>query len=129
MDSFREPFNHHFHSEISTIATFANLSSAPPPNSEGDKLAALTFKTWGKKTLTKAGMTDVVPFALLNLDATFEEGTWAHWPPMPGPIRWMLLNCFGSWNWGWWKFSSCDSSGKPRPLYALQGVEVKRDEL
>ncbi|KAL1297869.1 hypothetical protein AAFC00_006392 [Neodothiora populina] len=125
MDTFREPFTNHFHSEIHTIANFSNLSSATSSSPEMREAAALTFKTWGKKTLTKAGMTDVVPFALLNMDATFEDGKWANWPPMPGPVKWMLLNVFGSWNWGWWKFSSCGSAGMPRPLYALQGVEVK----
>jgi len=122
MDTFREPFNNHFHSEIKTIASFAQLPSAPAPDSKGTEEAALTFKTWGKKTLMKAGMTDVVPFTLLNLDRTFEGGMWASWPPMPGPVRWMLVNVFGSWNWGWWKFSSCDATGTPRRLYALQNV-------
>ncbi|KKY26757.1 putative hemerythrin hhe cation binding domain-containing protein [Diplodia seriata] len=131
MDTFREPFNDHFHSEIKTIATFADLPSAPAPDSPEAENASATFKAWGKKTLTKAGMTDVVPFCLLNLDRTYEEGMWATWPPMPGPIRWMMVNVFGSWNWGWWRFSSCDASGNPQPLYALQdgqGAE-KKEEL
>ena len=118
MDTFREPFNDHFHSEIQTIASFADLPNAPKPGTPEAEAASQTFKTWGKKTLTKAGYTDVVPFCLMNLDGTFEEGTWAAWPPMPGPIRMMLVNGFGSWNWSWWKFSSCDGSGNPRPLYA-----------
>ncbi|KAI5272468.1 hypothetical protein E4T47_04356 [Aureobasidium subglaciale] len=120
MDSFHRPFEHHFHHEIDTIASFATLPNAPPPDSPEAALAAATFKAWGKKTLTKAGMTDVVPFALLNLDTTFEDGLWAAWPPMPGPVRWMMVNIFGSWNWTWWKFASCDASGSPRALYALQ---------
>ncbi|THW20385.1 hypothetical protein D6C85_10078 [Aureobasidium pullulans] len=120
MDTFRKPFAHHFHHEISTIASFATLSSAPLVDSPEAEAAAVIFKAWGKKTLTKAGMTDVVPFALLNLDRTFEEGMWAAWPPMPGPVRWMMVNMFGSWNWAWWKFASCDAQGNPRPLYALQ---------
>ncbi|KAG9602720.1 hypothetical protein KCU77_g2435, partial [Aureobasidium melanogenum] len=120
MDTFREPFTHHFHNEISTIASFANLPSAPPADSPEASAAAATFKAWGKKTLTKAGMTDVVPFALLNLDRTFEDGIWAAWPPMPGPVRWMMVNMFGSWNWAWWKFASCDAQGNPKPLYALE---------
>jgi hypothetical protein len=123
MDTFREPFSDHFHSEIGTIAAFADLPSAPKPGTPEAEAAAATFKTWGKKTLTKAGMADVVPFCLLNLDRTYEGGLWATWPPMPAPIRWMLVNIFGSWNGGWWKFTSCDSAGNPKPLYALQGAE------
>ncbi|KAI5195712.1 hypothetical protein E4T38_08913 [Aureobasidium subglaciale] len=120
MDSFHRPFEHHFHHEVDTIACFATLPNTPTPDSLEASLAAATFKAWGKKTLTKAGMTDVVPFALLNLDRTFEGGLWAAWPPMPGPVRWMMVNIFGSWNWAWWKFASCDASGSPRALHALQ---------
>lgn len=122
MDAFREPFVNHFHSEIATIADFSTLPNAPAAGSpEADTMAA-TFKAWGKKTLTKAGMTDVVPFCLLNMDGTYEDGMWANWPPMPGPIRWMMVKVFGSWNWGWWRFASCYGNGMPRPLYALEGV-------
>lgn len=121
MDTFQQPFTHHFHNEIITISSFANLADAPAADSPEAVTAAATLKAWGKKTLTKAGMTDVVPFALLNLDRTFEDGMWANWPPMPAPIRWMMVNVFGSWNWGWWRFASCDAHGKPRALYALQG--------
>ncbi|EJD36055.1 hypothetical protein AURDEDRAFT_92861 [Auricularia subglabra TFB-10046 SS5] len=125
MDGFKDPFNNHFHSEIATIAAF---SSHPLPESEAVR-ASETFKIWGKKTLTKAGLTDVVPFCLLNLDRTYEEGMWATWPPMPGPIRWMMINVFGSWNWGWWKFASCDASGNPQTLYALRDTQSQKDEL
>lgn len=120
MDSFQEPFNNHFHSEITTIASFAGLPSAPAPGSPEEAAAATVFKGWGKKTVTKAGTTDVVPFFLMNLDATYEEGKWANWPPMPAPIRWGLVNVAGSWNWSWWKFASCDAQGQPRELYALE---------
>jgi hemerythrin len=126
MDGFQKPFEHHFHSEISHIASFASLPGAPAPNSPEESAAAAVFKAWGKKTVTKAGTTDVVPFFLMNLDATYEEGKWANWPPMPAPIRWGLVNLAGSWNWGWWKFASCDAQGKPRELYALEDEEVKK---
>ncbi|KAF2127001.1 hypothetical protein P153DRAFT_388323 [Dothidotthia symphoricarpi CBS 119687] len=118
MSSFQESFCHHFHHEIQTIASFAALPSAPAPNSPQAEQAAATFKAWGKKTVTKAGTFDVVPFFLLNLDATYEEGMWANWPPMPAPVRWGLVNVAGSVHWGWWKFASCDAAGKPRALFA-----------
>lgn len=114
MDSFQEPFSKHFHHEIETIASFAEL-----PEAAKAKDAAAVFKAWGKKTVTKAGTTDVVPFFLLNLDATYEEGMWKSWPPMPSPVRWGLVNIAGAYHWGWWRFASCDSAGKPRELYAL----------
>jgi hypothetical protein len=119
MTSFQEPFCHHFHHEITTIASFVDLPSAPQSGSKEADQAAAIFKSWGKKTVTKAGTFDVVPFFLMNLDASYEEGMWANWPPMPAPVKWGLVNVAGSVHWGWWKFASCDGSGKPRKLYAL----------
>jgi hypothetical protein len=120
MSSFQAPFVHHFHHEIATIASFADL---PQPGAKELEQAAAVFKTWGKKTVTKAGTFDVVPFFLMNLDATYEDGMWATWPPMPGPVRWGLVNVAGSVHWSWWKFASCEGSGKPRDLYALSDGE------
>lgn len=120
MDSFREPFGNHLHSEVQTIADLAKHPKAPIEGSEEAAAAALVFKTWGKKTVTKAGMLDVVPFFFLNLDSTFEGGKWANWPPMPGPIRWMLTNVVGTFYGNWWRFASCSSSGIPRELLALE---------
>ncbi|KAH6625244.1 hypothetical protein C7974DRAFT_196764 [Boeremia exigua] len=121
MLTFQVPFEHHFHSEITHISSFASLPSAPVLGSPESDQAVVVFKAWGKKTVTKAGTTDVVPFFLMNLDATYEEGKWANWPPMPAPVRWGLVNVAGSWNWAWWKFASCNSAGTPRELYALGG--------
>ncbi|EOA90476.1 uncharacterized protein SETTUDRAFT_167316 [Exserohilum turcica Et28A] len=126
MALFQEAFCTHFHSEISTIAAFAEHPSAPAPHSADAENAAAVFKAWGKKTVMKAGTLDVVPFFLLNLDAEYEDGLWADWPPMPRPVRWGLVNVGGSVHWSWWKFASCDASGKRRELYALgQGESNK----
>lgn len=125
MKGFQEPFENHFHSEISTIAGLAEHPNAPKEGTPEAANASLTFKTWGKSTVTKAGTADVVPFFLLNLDRTVEDGLWANWPPMPAPIKWGLINIAGAWHWGWWKFASCDASGQPRELYALQNVSAE----
>ncbi|KAH8722529.1 hypothetical protein GQ44DRAFT_711616 [Phaeosphaeriaceae sp. PMI808] len=121
MSGFQEAFRHHFHNEIATIAAFANLPNAPKQGSKEAEQAKTIFKVWGKKTVTKAGTFDVVPFFLMNLDATYEDGLWANWPPMPAPVRWGLVNVAGAVHWSWWKFASCDGSGQPRALYALEG--------
>ncbi|KAI1823502.1 hypothetical protein F4861DRAFT_316928 [Xylaria intraflava] len=118
MESFQEPFETHFANEISTIAGFANHSNAPKPGSKEEAEAALVFKTWGKSTVMKAGTLDVVPFFLLNLDGTAEDGMWANWPPIPAPIKWGLVNIGGAYHNRWWKFSSC-VGGKPRQLHAV----------
>ncbi|KAH9884885.1 hypothetical protein F4778DRAFT_762082 [Xylariomycetidae sp. FL2044] len=118
MSTFEAPFGSHFHSEIGTIASLAAHANAPKPGTDAEAAASLTFKTWGKSTVSKAGNLDVVPFFLLNLDGTVEDGMWASWPPIPAPIKWGLTNIGGAWHSGWWKFAPC-SGGKPKELYAL----------
>ncbi|KAH9992022.1 hypothetical protein F4779DRAFT_609443 [Xylariaceae sp. FL0662B] len=118
MSSFQEAFDTHFHSEIATIAALASHPNAPEPGTERAAVAGATFKSWGKSTVTKAGLLDVVPFFLMNHDATVEDGLWANWPPMPAPIRWGLVNLAGAYYFRWWKFSSC-AGFAPRQLYAL----------
>lgn len=120
MDSFREPLGHHLRSEVDTIAALAGHPNAPAEGSEEADAATLILKTWGKKTVTKAGMLNVVPFFLLNLDRGFEGGRWASWPPMPGPIRWIMTNVVGTYYGSWWRFASCTHDGRPRELYALE---------
>ncbi|KAF2707201.1 hypothetical protein K504DRAFT_411188 [Pleomassaria siparia CBS 279.74] len=119
MSNFQDAFNSHFHNEIKTIASFADLPGAPKSSSVEAERASAILKTWGKKTVTKAGYTDVVPCFLLNLDTTYEDGMWANWPPMPKLVWWGLVNVAGAYHWGWWKFTSCNSAGKPRALFSL----------
>ncbi|KAK5651510.1 hypothetical protein OQA88_11964 [Cercophora sp. LCS_1] len=125
MKKFQEPFKNHFHSEISTIAKFADHPKAPKAGTPEEAAASATFKAWGKATVTKAGVLDVVPFFLLNLDRTIEDGLWANWPPMPAPIKWGLINLAGAWHSGWWKFASCDAAGQPRELWAFQAADLR----
>ncbi|KAK4098601.1 hypothetical protein N658DRAFT_217898 [Parathielavia hyrcaniae] len=130
MKWFQEPFEQHFHREIATISKFSNHPNAPKPGTPESNAAAATFKAWGKSTVTKAGMTDAVPFFLLNIDRTAEDGMWANWPPMPAPIKWGLINLAGAWHSGWWRFSSCDAAGQPQELWAYRAVEknTSRDQ-
>jgi hypothetical protein len=130
MDSFAEPFRHHFHSEIAIIASWADLplegdddNNNNNNNKKAEDLSPVLgpiFAKWGKSTMMKAGLMDVVPFLFLNFDRTAEDGLWANWPPMPAPIRWMLVNVGGTWYAGWWRFASCGYDGKPKKLYALE---------
>ncbi|KAF2812276.1 uncharacterized protein BDZ99DRAFT_383436 [Mytilinidion resinicola] len=111
MKEFEEPFDTHFHSEIASIASLGSYGDFPA--------AKPVFATWGKNSVKSAGYTDVVPFLFLNFDRTVEDGLWATWPPMPAPIRYMLVRVGGWWHGGWWKFASCDENGIPKTLYAL----------
>jgi hypothetical protein len=119
MSSFQGPFQYHFHSEINTIANLAHHPRAPKEGTREAARARAIFKTWGRNTVTKAGMSDVAPFFILNLDRTAENGIWADWPPMPAPIKWTLLKASGALH-GYWRFASCDAAGQPRKLWALQ---------
>ncbi|KAF2011924.1 hypothetical protein BU24DRAFT_353168 [Aaosphaeria arxii CBS 175.79] len=111
MKTFEAPLDHHFHSEISTIASLSRMGSFPN--------ATAVFKTWGRQTLTKAGYAEVFAFVFLNFDRTYEERLWESWPPMPYPIRWALIRYSAWWHQGWWRFASCDIDGYPKDLYAL----------
>jgi len=125
MSTFQEPFVDHFHAEIATISALADHPNAPKEGTEEAKAASATFKSWGKSTVTKAGVTDVVPFFLLNLDRGIEAGMWANWPPMPAPVKWGLINIAGSLHSSWWKFASCDARGNKRELFALQFADAQ----
>jgi hypothetical protein len=120
MDAFQQPFEAHFRSEIDTIANLAEHKNAPKVGTLEEAAAAKAFENWGRSTVTKAGMTDILPFFLLNLDRNYESGLWSNWPPIPKPIKWMLINTGWLLHSSWWKFASCNSAGQPRELYALQ---------
>ncbi|KAM0547789.1 hypothetical protein ACHAPJ_010250 [Fusarium lateritium] len=120
MDSFQHEFEHHFHHEIPTIVSFASHPNAPRENTAEATVAESKLQAWGKKSVVKAGVTDVAPFFLYNLDRTFEGGQWASWPPIPPLVKFVLINVAGAWHGRWWKFASCDVQGSPQELYALR---------
>ncbi|KND91116.1 hypothetical protein TOPH_04249, partial [Tolypocladium ophioglossoides CBS 100239] len=92
MDSFRKPLEHHLHHEVSVMAAMAAHPNAPQRDSLQGAVASGLLKAWGKNTVRKAGLSDVVPFFLLNADGTAEGGLWRAWPPMPRPVRWGMVN-------------------------------------
>lgn len=119
LNRLREPFETHFRQEIDVIASLQSHPNTPKEGSLEHKKAEAVFNKWGEGSIMNGGVTDVVVFFLLNLDRTVEDGIWADWPPMPGPVRWILANGVSMLHSGWWKFASCDGSGTPKPLYAL----------
>lgn len=114
MDSMREPLEQHLHHEVAVMAATATHRNTPARDSPAGAVAAATLKAWGKKTVRKAGVADVVPLFLLNADRTAEGGAWRDWPPMPRVVRWALVNVVGAVHGGWWRFASCDARGEPR---------------
>ncbi|EQK98961.1 hypothetical protein G6O67_007433 [Ophiocordyceps sinensis] len=119
MDALHPTLEHHLHHEVSVMADMATHVKAPVRDSFEGAVASASLKAWGKNTVRKAGVTDVLPFFLLNADRTAEKGMWMNWPPIPGPIRWAMVNVVGAVHGGWWRFASCDAHGRPRELHAL----------
>ncbi|KAI7779404.1 hypothetical protein LA080_000884 [Diaporthe eres] len=64
-------------------------------------------------------VTNVLPMLWFNLDKEFEEGKWADFPAMPGPVKWVMINVLGSWQRNWWRFGSSGADGLQRELYCL----------
>ncbi|KAL8281133.1 hypothetical protein RQP46_006491 [Phenoliferia psychrophenolica] len=118
MDAFKDPFGQHFgqDGEVAHLASFATLYPDQP------ELRPI-FATWGKNSLMKTGVLDGIPFMFCNLDRTAEDGRWADWPRIPGPIKWGMIHLGGAWNARLWRFGSCDQEGKPRELEALRGAK------
>lgn len=57
----------------------------------------------------------------MSHDANYEDGIWADWPPLPGPIKFMCRNVLIPWNADMVKFAPTDKNGNLRPLYAIGG--------
>ena len=119
MATFQNPFEQHMRSEVATIATLRSHARAPEEGSQKEKDLQADFDAREGKMLVLSGMTDVLPFFLLNFDSDYEEGLWKDWPPIPGPVRWGFMSVARLLHPGWWKFASCDGARKRRELYAV----------
>jgi hypothetical protein len=115
IDSFSPALMAHLAEEIPTILSLSRFGSKVP-------LLKLS-KVEMRKASDKIPKTEGLPFFMMNLDRTFENGMWESWPPIPAAIRWPLIRVI-AWQhagWqhaGWWRFASCDYDGYPKKLYA-----------
>ncbi|KAF1812056.1 hypothetical protein P152DRAFT_474285 [Eremomyces bilateralis CBS 781.70] len=73
MDAFRALFQEHFHAEIATIAALSTEGAGDPEAGEGR-----ASEQWGKRSVTRAGWTDVFVFLVLHMDREWEEGMWGN---------------------------------------------------
>jgi hypothetical protein len=119
MTAFQEPFEIHMQSEIATIANLARHARTPAEGSAKEKSIKATFDAREGRRLFLSGVTDVMPFFLFNLDRDYEDGLWANWPPIPAPVRWVIIKAAKIRHPGWWKFASCDAARRRIPLYAV----------
>lgn len=109
IDQFAPGLMMHLTDEISLILSLSRY---------GDKVKILPAMN-AMRTAVPLSRTEGTIFFLRNLDRGFEDGLWQHWPPIPPPIKWIVMQTFGRWNGRWWKFASCDENGKLKELYAL----------
>jgi hypothetical protein len=123
MASFQEPFEAHMRSEISAIAHLALHTRTPKEGSSEEKATHAAIDAREGNALIKSGVTDVLPFFLFNFDSEYEDGLWKNWPPIPGPIRWMLMSAGRVLHPRWWKFASCDAARRRKDLYAVPDLE------
>jgi hypothetical protein len=123
MVSFQNPFEAHMRSEISFIAQLSQHARTPKEGSEEEKATKAAFEAREGKNLLMSGMTDVMSFFLFNYDSEYEDGLWKDWPPIPGPVRWILMSVAKAMHPGWWKFASCDATRRRKNFYAVSDVE------
>jgi hypothetical protein len=108
LEDIRGPLKLHLHSEIEVIASLSKFGSFPQSE------AAL--EAWGRNSVLGGGITEVVPFAFLNMDRTFEDGLWKDWPPVPAVVRFFFLRVSAWPKKGRWRFASCGVDGLPQAL-------------
>ena len=109
IDSFSGSLTKHLVDEIPTLEALSRF---------GPSIPFLQLLSEIRKATNQLSKTEQIPFFFFNLDRTFEEGLWENWPPIPGPVRWIMLKVVGWPHAGWWRFASCDYDGLPRKLYA-----------
>ncbi|KAH7403542.1 hypothetical protein BKA64DRAFT_453976 [Cadophora sp. MPI-SDFR-AT-0126] len=107
ISSFAPSLATHLADEIPSLLSLSRFGTALPLlqliNTQGAKSPLYLSKTGG------------VPFFARNLDVEFEDGRWRDWP-MPWIAKWLIMKTVGRWNAGWWKWASCDESGRLRDL-------------
>ncbi|GAM40557.1 hypothetical protein TCE0_039f12998 [Talaromyces pinophilus] len=110
LDEFAPQLHHHLTDEIPRMVALSRF---------GDRISMLKIiETEGNRSAQALSKTGAMIFFLRNSDLEFEDGLWKNWPPIPGPVRWSILKTLGRWHVGWWRFASCDESGRMQQLYA-----------
>ena len=130
MAAFRDPFEAHFRAEISTIASLASHPNSPAPGSANEAAAHEAFERWGRDSVLSgggggsaiAGATESLMVFMYNHDGADKPGIgweaprWRDFPPVPGLVRRAIVLVAGARHRGWWRFASCDGSGRRREL-------------
>ena len=111
IDSFAPALMSHLREEIPSLLSLSRFGTKIPLL----KLSEVEMR----KASNQIPKTEGLPFFLMNLDRTFENGKWESWPPIPAPVRWTLIRILAWKHADWWRFASCDYDGYPKKLYAM----------
>lgn len=109
MDTFLEPLGQHLSDEIPTLLALREF---------GDKLDLKGIvEKEAQQVMSSLSITTQMPVFLLNHDVSFEGGIHSKFPPIPPPVKWMMMKVFPLVHGSWWKFATCDSAGMPKALH------------
>jgi hypothetical protein len=116
MDAFIPSLNTHLNDEIPTLLALGEFGDTLDLKGIVEKEAEQVIGGLSKTTQ--------LPVFLLNHDVSFEGGIH-DFPPIPPPVRWVLMRVFPMVHTNWWKFASCDYAGMPKALHrpGAEGVE------
>lgn len=111
IDGFAKPLTQHLTDEIPTILSLRSYGT--------EKVDILTIdEAEGKHAMSIMSKTTAVPFFITAMDVTYEKGIHKDFPPAPAPIKVLARHVSTMFNKGYWRFSPCDKSGKPREMHA-----------
>ncbi|RAO67079.1 uncharacterized protein BHQ10_003091 [Talaromyces amestolkiae] len=110
IDSFAPALNHHLESELQSLLALSKYGEKLPITRLWDRE--------GVRSVTSMTRFNALPFFFLNIDVTHEDSLYKNWPPLPGPVWWIITHVMAIPHRGYWKFASCDGYGRPKPLYA-----------
>jgi hypothetical protein len=115
LDSFSEPLYSHLSSEIESLLALSRFSTPEKPFD----LVKMALEA-GKKSVTMDFAFNVLPVFLLNMEhVEFEDGMWLDvFPPVPWPVKFILMRLVPLWQYQRWQFASCRGDGKRKCLAA-----------
>ena len=115
MDSFSEPLYTHLASEPQSLLALSRFSTPEQPFD----LVKMALEA-GKKSVSMDFAFNTLPVFLLNMEhLEFEGGMWQNvFPPVPKPVKFLLMKLVPLWQRQRWRFASCDGNGKTKRLVA-----------